>query len=281
MRHVRRLLDERRYPWAHAYVDRLISDSPLDPEPWLLRALILERQGRPNGEAVRRAEELGGDYTTLRNSLPVPRAVRRPWWDGWGMEIVTLLVLGMLVAPLVWLGEPVRAAGPGGWNLAVYLAVILVVYGVPWAVGARRERLNIPAEARARRDASRAFHAGLDDEGLRHHVGGPARYLCLAGVLGALAPGLLPLDDPAAAVRLGAAVLGVAVPATALYVMGAGPLRRAVRVSWVVSVNAALAVVWLAVSLAVPGWDPGAYLLVWGLLGWLAPLLPKLMTRLA
>ncbi|WP_431900812.1 hypothetical protein [Nonomuraea sp. bgisy101] len=283
LRHVRRLLDERRFPWAHAYVDRLISDSPLDPEPWLLRALILDRQGRPNGEAVRRAEELGGDYTTLRNSVPVPSDARRPWWDGWAVEIVAALLLGGLVAPLVWQGERLAAIGPGDWFVVVYVAGLLAVRGGLWALTIRRREglSNIPAAVRARRDASRAFYAGLDDAGLRHHVGGSARFLWTVALVGTLAYGLLPIEDQAVALRSGAVIAFVAVTAGAWQVMGAAPVRRALRVSWVVSLNAALGVIWLAVTLAAPGWDAAPYLLVWGLAGWLPLLIARITARLS
>ncbi|MFE3453321.1 hypothetical protein ACFXJ8_30790 [Nonomuraea sp. NPDC059194] len=280
LRHVRRLLDEGRFPWAHAYVDRLISDSPTDPEPWLLRALILDRQGRPNGDAVRRAEELGGDYTTLKNSVPVPQNDRRPWWDGWAAEIVTLVLLGGLVAPLVWLGQPLTTAGHGDWFFLAYLVVALGIYGVPWAVGVRRAKTSIPAVVRARRQASRAFYAGLGDDGLRHYLGNPARFLWVGGLLGALAYDLLPIQDRATSLRLAAVLLCATVSLVAWQVVGGGPLRRALRVSWVVSLNAALAVVWLALSLAAPGWDAAPYLLGWALVGWLPGLIVRITAGL-
>ncbi|MEU7892588.1 hypothetical protein AB0B45_06940 [Nonomuraea sp. NPDC049152] len=281
LRHVRRLLDEGRFPWAHAYVDRLISDSPHDPEPWLLRALILDRQGRPNGEAVRRAEELGGDYSTLKAHVSVPGDGRRPWWDGWAAEIATLVVLGGLVAPMVWLGVPLRSAGPGDWALFVYLAVILVLHGSTWWGGVRRERLSVRAVVRSRRAASRVFYAGLDDAGLRRHVGGPARFLCVAALIGAMGYGWPPIGDRPLVLRLSVIVVGVTVSVIAWQAVGAGPLRRALRVSWIVSLNAVLAVVWLAVSLFAPGWDAGPYLLVWALVGWLPPLIARVMALLS
>lgn len=248
LRHVRHLLDKGRFPWAHSYVDRLISDAPGDPEPLVLKALILDHEGRSFEEQARQAEALGGRYTPLLER-PAPAPPRRDAIGAWVFCFLLLTSVFEVVGERVTgLGHLPRGGAPG-----VLLAVAACVAG--WAAVVRL-RGQPPSEvARGRIAEVRAFYAGLDDRNLRFRAGLASLALFVVPVMSSLGPEMIPFVAPALSRIVWTAMLCVAGAALAWLFMG-DALLRALRVSGVVRVNVVLA----GALLAVPVWALGGWL---------------------
>ncbi|GAA3474444.1 hypothetical protein [Nonomuraea roseola] len=245
LRHVRHLLDEGRFPWAHAYVDRLIAEAPGDSESLLLKAMILERQGRPFEETVRQAEALGGHYVPMeREDPPPPRAVS---WLG------PVFIVTAVSAEVV--GESALGLDDLPMGGLVGLLAAALVSGAVAAAVIRGHGLRVGEVVRGQVRRSRAFYARLDERNLRHHAGSGSLLLYLATILCALGPRMVPFMGAEVARFAWPLLVWTAVAAFAWIRMGAA-LPRALRVSGVVQVNVVLAVA----LTAAPVWALGACL---------------------
>lgn len=244
-RHVRHLLDEGRFPWAHAYVDRLIAETPGDSEPLLLKAMILDRQGRPFEETVRQAEALGGHYSPMeREETPPPRGLS--WL--WPVFIVTAVSAEAV-------GESVLGLDDLPMGGMVGLLAAAVLWGTVAAAVIRGHGLRVSEVVRGQVRRSRAFYARLDERNLRHRAGSGSLLLCLATLFCALGPRMMPFVAAEVARFAWPLLVWTAVAAFAWVRMGAA-LPRALRSSGVVQVNVVLSVA----LTAAPVWALGAWL---------------------
>ncbi|GAA2364026.1 hypothetical protein GCM10010404_17740 [Nonomuraea africana] len=249
LRHVRHLLDEGRFPWAHSYVDRLIADAPGDPEPLLLKALVLDHQGRPFEEPARRAAALGGHYTPLLER-PAPAPAWRDTPGAW------VFVFVLLTSVFEVVGEHVTGLDDLPWGGAPGVLLAVGACVGCWAALIKRKRQSPVEVARGRIAWARAVYAGLDDRNLRFRAGLASLGLFVVPVLASVGPEMIPFVAPALSEIVWTALLCAAGAALAWLSMCAA-LLRALRVSWVVRVNVVLA----GALLAAPVWALGAWLL--------------------
>ncbi|MEZ0077165.1 tetratricopeptide repeat protein [Planotetraspora sp. GP83] len=199
--HVLKQCGEGRFVWAHAYVDRLVTERPGDPHPLLLRALIYAYRGEEDScrKALAEADALGAGHPELRSYIGDLSAARTPPAEA-PVEKITLKDAGGCLLGLVVLGVLFR--GPwlmetcGDW-LASQLGIrgrtmydghsipgfvmVAALVGLArlgwWAVKTRRGTGSLRAEIAGRRARARRVAADLDDDNLRNRAGGVAMLL--------------------------------------------------------------------------------------------------------